>query len=66
MAQVIHCYAKAIHYIGYDFAFHSGFGTDSIRYKDVIIPYDGFKGVVNNRRVIGFFTSNWLPIEYPN
>jgi len=64
--KVIHCYGKTIHYIGYDFAFHSGFATDSIRYKDVIIPYDDFKGVVNNRKVIGFFTSNWLPIKYPN
>ena len=49
--------SKAINHIGYDIVFHSGFSTDFIRYKDIIVPYDDFKWLINNRITIGFFTS---------
>jgi parallel beta-helix repeat protein len=62
--KVIHCYSRVIHYIAYDFGFTSGLALDSIRYNEIIIPYEGFNGIINNRKILGYFSSNWLPKKY--
>lgn len=64
--DVIHCYAKSIHIVGFETGFGRGIYSDTLRYKDIIIPCDDYKIFALNRRIIGCFASIWIPQEYPD
>jgi hypothetical protein len=63
--EVVHCYAKSVHVFGFETGFGQGIYSDTLRNKDIIIPYDDFKTFALDRRIFGVFTSHWIPQEYP-